>query len=170
LRYRQQPRSVPPVGGLIETCTTFEIEGTGTRITITHSGFGDGDQWDFILESMSAGSDESVADLILYLETGVGFPRHPVERGYHGIQAHEVPAGLVVYAVEPDTFATRLGLQRGDLLVELGGAPVFGYRELWTIARASEPGTETSAAWVRDRALYRGTAALGRRPTASVAG
>jgi len=164
LRYRQSGGPVPRLPGPIETCMTFETEGSGTRISITHSGFGDGADWATALESITRGADESVADLILYLETGVGFARHPMERSYHGIQAREVPAGLQVHAVDDGTFGARLGLEPGDLLVEVAGAPIFGYRELWTVARATPPGTAATASWIRDGALHQGTAALGARP------
>ena len=168
LRYKQGPGPNPPLPGPIETCMTFEIDGTGTRISITHSGFGDGDDWAMSLESISRGADESVADLILYLETGVGFPRHPMEASFHGIQAREIAAGLVVHAVVPGTFGHELGLTRGDIIVEVAGAPVFGYRELWTIARSRQPGTPATVSWIRDGALHRGVATLGPRPVENV--
>jgi len=168
LRYRHGPGPVPRLPGPIETCMTFEEEGSGTRISITHSGFGDGADWATALESISRGADESVADLILYLETGVGFARHPIERSFHGIQAREVPAGLVVHAVDPDTFGAALGLRPGDLVVEVGGAPVWGYRELWTVSRATTPGTEVTASWIRAGELHRGVATMGVRPAAGV--
>jgi uncharacterized protein YndB with AHSA1/START domain len=164
LRYKQGPGPIPPLPGPIETCMTFEVDGTGTRISITHSGFGDGEDWAMSLESVSRGADESVADLILYLETGVGFARHPMESSFHGITAREIPAGLVVHGVTPGTYGHELGLQRGDILVEVAGAPVFGYRELWAIARSREPGTSATASWIRDGALLRGAATFGRRP------
>jgi uncharacterized protein YndB with AHSA1/START domain len=169
LSYRQAPGPRPQWPGPIESCMTFEVEGDGTRISITHSGFGDGEAWATALESISRGADESIADLILYLETGVGFARHTMERSYHGIRGREVRTGLVVTDVDPGTFGDELGLQPGDLLVEVGGAPVFGYRELWTVARVSEPGTSAEAAWVRDGALRRARATLGRRPMPEMA-
>jgi uncharacterized protein YndB with AHSA1/START domain len=161
LRYRQSGGPVPRLPGPIETCMTFEADGTGTRISITHSGFGDGDDWATALESISCGADESVADLVLYLETGVGFARHPMQGGYHGITAREVPAGLVVHAVDPGTFGASLELQRGDILVAAGGAPVFGFRELWTIARATPAGSELTASWIRGGELHHGSATMG---------
>jgi uncharacterized protein YndB with AHSA1/START domain len=165
LRYRDAGGPALGRPGPIETCMTFEAEDTGTRITIVHSGFGDGDDWAAALESVTRGADETVADLILYLETGVGFPRHPIEQGHHGIRAREAPAGLVVHAVDPGAFGDLLGLAPGDLLVEVGGAPVFGFRELWAVARATPPGRETTASWIRGGELHRGSAVLGSRPT-----
>lgn len=169
LRYSQNGGQVPRLPGPIETCMTFEADGAGTRISITHSGFGVGDDWATALESISQGADESVADLILYLETGVGFARHPMERSYHGIQAREVPAGLVVHAVDPGTFGAALGLEPGDLLVEVGGAPVFGYRELSTVARMTPVHSEVSVSWIRGGQLHNGSATLGPRPIAKIA-
>jgi uncharacterized protein YndB with AHSA1/START domain len=151
-----------------EMTVALEATDSGTRVTITHSGFGDGDDWDRALDSVTRGSEESIADLILYLETGVPFPRHPAERSFHGIAAHTVPAGLKVQAVHPASFAQRLGLQPGDLVVEIGGAPVFGYHELWFFTREHNPGEIAAAAWIRDGELMRGSAELGSRAEALV--
>ena len=167
-RLRYGGSGVPGQLGPSETCMTFEATDTGTRITIVHSGFGDGADWAAALDAVSRGTDETIADLILYLETGVGFPRHPIERSYHGIRARELAAGLVVHAVDPGAFGARLGLEPGDLLVEVGGAPVFGHRELWTVARATPPGREATATWIRAGELHRGSAILGPRPRPAV--
>jgi uncharacterized protein YndB with AHSA1/START domain len=47
---------------------------------------------------------------------------------------------------------------------EVGGAPVFGYRQLWTVARATPPSREATASWIRGSELHRGSAVLGPRP------
>ena len=54
---------------------------------------------------------------------------------------------------KPAGFADQLGFQPGDVLVELGGAAVFGHRELWFFMRQHQPGDEAEAAWVRDGQL-----------------
>jgi S1-C subfamily serine protease len=92
-----------------------------------------------------------------------------MEGGYHGIQAREIPAGLVVHAIDPGTFGASLDLQRGDILVAVGGAPVFGYRELWTVARATAVGSEVTASWIRGGELHHGSATMGRRPMVKAA-
>jgi hypothetical protein len=58
------------------------------------------------------------------------------------------------------SFADHLGLQPGDVLVELGGAAVFGHRELWFFMRQHRPGDDADAAWVRGGQLVRGRARL----------
>jgi uncharacterized protein YndB with AHSA1/START domain len=142
----------------------LEATDSGTKVVITHSGFGEGDDWKQALSATGRGVDETIADLVCYLETGVGVRRHPrLGESFHGIGAREVPAGLEVSSVQPGTFAEKLGLQGGDLLVELAGAAVFGFAELNFCTREHQPGELLEAAWVRSGRLTRGTAELGRR-------
>lgn len=143
-----------------EMTVVFEAMESGTRITITNSGFGETED----LSGVQRGQEETIADLILYLETGVAFPRHHRgEKSWIGFAARERRLGLEVVSVQPSTFADRLGLQGGDLLVELGGASVFGFAEVQFFTKEHAPGEQASAAWIRNGALMRGTAELGSR-------
>jgi S1-C subfamily serine protease len=143
---------------------TFEAMESGTRITITNAGFGEGEEWERDLENAMRGQAETVKDLILYLETGVAFPRHHHgEKSWIGFQAREVPAGLQVGPVQPGTFADRVGLRTGDILVELGGASVFGFAEVQFFTKEHAAGETADAAWIRDGDLMRGSAELGSR-------
>jgi uncharacterized protein YndB with AHSA1/START domain len=150
-----------------EVTVVFEELERGTRITFTRAGFDDGEDWDGLFDATAAGTDETLADLILYLETGVAFPRHFSEKSYHGLDpAIDTPAGVVVTDVATGTFADRLGLRRGDLLVELGGAAVYRRSDLWFFVREHGAGEEADAAWVREGRLVRGRAVLGLRERA----
>jgi uncharacterized protein YndB with AHSA1/START domain len=150
--------------GTREMTVVFEAVDMGTRITITNSGFGEGADWERDLENAMRGQAETISDLILYLETGVAFPRHHRgEKSWIGFNGREVPAGLEVGPVQPGTFAERLGLRPGDILVELGGASVFGFREVQFFTKEHAAGETAEAAWVRDGALMRGQATLGER-------
>lgn len=152
------------VPGTREMTAVFEAIDTGTRITITQSGFGEGADWDRDMAGAQRGLNETIADLILYLETGVAFPRHlHGEKSFHGIAAKETPAGLQVAAVQSGTFAGRLRLEPGDLLVELGGAAIYGFAELSFFIKEHGLGEQATAAWVRDGKLMRGSAELGAR-------
>ena len=152
------------VPGTREMAVVFEAVEAGTRITITQSGYGDGEEWERDMSGAVRGLNETIADLILYLETGVAFPRHlQGEKSFHGFAAKEVPAGLEVRSVQPGTFAGRLGLKAGDILVELGGAAVFGFAEIGFFAKEHSAGEQAGAAWVRDGRLMRGSAELGAR-------
>lgn len=159
-----EPFPSPPAG-VLEMTVMLQVTETGTRVVITHSGFGEGEDWATLLEAMSLGTDETIADLVLYLTTGVGFPRHPSERSFHGVAWRQRVDALEVTGVAPDSFAERLGLQSGDVLVELGGAAVFGMQDVAFFTREHGPGETVDAAWIRDGKLMRGKAELGVRPT-----
>lgn len=149
---------IPP--GTREMTVVFEAVESGTRITITNSGFGDADD----LSGVMRGQEETIADLILYLETGVAFPRHHHgEKSWIGFSAADLRAGLQIRSVQPGTFAGKLGLQAGDILVELGGASVFCWAEVQFFTKEHAPGETSSAAWIRDGKLMRGSADLGAR-------
>lgn len=146
--------------GTREMTVVFEAIESGTRITITNSGFGESED----LSGVMRGLAETIADLILYLETTVAFPRHHHEvKSWIGFAGREVPAGLEVMSVQSGTFAGRLGLRRGDLLVELCGASVFSFAEVQFFTKEHTPGEQAAAAWVRGGQLMRGLAELGPR-------
>jgi hypothetical protein len=156
--------------GTREMTIVLEAADSGTRVVITNSGFGDGAEWDADLEAVTHGLGETVADLQLYLQTGVAFPRH--HRGVHvdlGFSAKKIPAGVEVEAVQAGSFADKLGLEPGDVVVELDGAGVFGFAELQYFTKTHTPGDKAEAGWIRSGQLTRGSAELGARlPVASV--
>jgi uncharacterized protein YndB with AHSA1/START domain len=166
LRYTERHEGRPFT---TEVTVVFEEVSTGTRVTFTRAGFDDGGEWDALFKATAHGTDETLADLVLYVETGVAFPRHFSEKSYHGLDlAIETAAGVVVTDVDPGTFGDRLGLRRGDVIVELGGAAVFKRSDLWFFVREHGAGEDADAAWVRDGQLMRGRASLGSRAAAPV--
>jgi S1-C subfamily serine protease len=68
-----------------------------------------------------------------------------------------------VRRVQPGTFAARLGLAPGDLLVALDGAGVFGLSDLAFFAKLRAAGETAEARWIRVGALLHGSAVLGER-------
>jgi uncharacterized protein YndB with AHSA1/START domain len=149
----------------IETTVVFEASASATRITITRSGFGDSDQWRLFAESTSLGWDESIADLIAYIETGVRADRHyssqnPAPKGSLGAQMRETPAGVRITYVVPGGFAEEAGMQAGDLLLRLAAASVFRRSDVWCVERVLKPGQELDAEYVRDGKLLIGRGRL----------
>jgi uncharacterized protein YndB with AHSA1/START domain len=140
-----------------EVTVTFEAVESGTRITITHAGFGDG-SWDDWLEGTSNGWDQAIADLIAYLETGVAARRFVVPFDNFGLRLRETTAGLRVTEVSPGGVGHQAGLVSGDLLLTAGGAPVFAIGELWAVARlVGRPGCDVELEWVHDSERRAGT-------------
>ncbi len=108
---------------------------------------------------MTIGWSHIVADVLLYLERGVAGGRHVRPWATLGCNVHETPGGLEIDAVWGG-FAERVGMQRGDLLLTVAGAPVVTRRELETVTRVCPTGGEIEATWVHERALTGATSAL----------
>jgi uncharacterized protein YndB with AHSA1/START domain len=146
----------------LDVTVTFEQEGTGTRITFTRSGFGDSEEWRLFREAQSLGMDETLYDLILYLETGVAGRRHVHSKpaGNLGASMIESRRGVEVVKVVPGGFAEQAGLLAGDTLVRLAGASVFRRSDIVVLQRAFGPGTEVEVDYVREGKLLTGHARL----------
>lgn len=120
-----------------EPCAGTEIvvaladDGTGTRITVVRSGFGD--RLPAPRDLMAVGWRHIVADLHTSLATGAHARRHLRPWGDLGASARPQAGGMRLSAVRPGALADRLGLRDGDLLVVLAGAPVSGWDDLVTV-------------------------------------
>ena len=75
LRFIRQEEGPGHIPGTTELAVTFEEISTGSRIHIVHSGFGDSEKWLGKRESVAQGWSNCIADLALYVETGVRFNR-----------------------------------------------------------------------------------------------
>lgn len=146
--------------GWYETTVTFEEVSSGTRITIVRSGFGDSEAWHHFAENTEAGGDELIADLILYLETGVRASRHFSFRSGLGATTLPSGAGVQITHVVPGGFAAEAGMQAGDLLLWLNGAPVVRLSDVGFFTREHAPGEEIEAAYVRGGEVLRGRGRL----------
>jgi hypothetical protein len=91
-----------------EIVVALEDERSGTRVTVTQSGFGG--FLDVMGELAEVGWTHIVADLALALGHGVSGGRHLMPWGSLDAQVHTTPAGLVVDAVADGGLADRLGL------------------------------------------------------------
>src|SRR5262249_48115216 len=110
LRYKQFAGS-PETG--IDVTVTFESVASGTRARVTNAGFGG----ESILTSRAvrAGMDETYADLVLYLEHGVAFPRHRdlASNTTLGAVARDTMAGAEVTDIEAGQLAEQVGIVPG---------------------------------------------------------
>ena len=160
LCYRQW--AADPETGIDVTVVFEPVEG-GTKITVTHAGFGG----DSILKSDSVrnGMFENYADLILYLDHGISYPRHRdnTTEAWLGALFLDAGAGAEVSDVDAGGFADEVGLQPGDILLQLGAGAVFGNREAMFFVREHGVGDEVEAVWAHDGTLHRGAGRLTQR-------
>jgi uncharacterized protein YndB with AHSA1/START domain len=158
LAYRQWAES--PEGG-IDVTVVFEAIEHGTRITFTQVGFGDPTR--FTTEPVNRGMDETLQDLVLWLEHGIAFPRHRDVRARAGLGADfaRVPGGLGITRVEDGSFAGEVGMRPGDVLLQLGHGPVFDHGDVNFFTRDHEAGDEVDVVFARAGEVQRGRGRLG---------
>jgi hypothetical protein len=140
----------------VEMSMRLEVTETesGARVTLTRSGFGEGDMFDIRQTSKLVAWTEAMHDLAVYLECGVDLRRlhasHPDHQNSStGVQFREEPGGMRVTATQPGSFGEQAGLGEGDLVVRLAGVPVFERSDLWLLTRLSPAGQETAVQYVR---------------------
>jgi uncharacterized protein YndB with AHSA1/START domain len=134
-----------------EVTVRLEPEGEGTRVEVIHAGagHGEGEAGEAMVELVTHGWGQAIADLLFYVETGVAVKRFVRPMQHPGMFVREKPSGLVVSQVDEAGFAARAGLQPGDRLLAVGGAPVFTIPELWVLMRTHEPGDKLAVEYLR---------------------
>jgi uncharacterized protein YndB with AHSA1/START domain len=162
LRYKQW--AATPAAG-IDVTVTFEAVTGGTRITMTQAGFGGPSI--FQSDGVQHGMDETLADLVLYLEHGVRFPRHRDLQGTSMLLAdlRPVPGAVEIGTVPPDSGAAAAGLEPGDLVLQLGEGAVFGLSDVAFFCREHDVGEEVDIVWARAGDVHRGRLRLDPRQT-----
>ena len=128
-----------------EITVVLEHEASGTKITVTQSGF---PAWfASAADAFAIGWRHIVADFALYLDRGVRGRRHARPWAMLGCSMHETVPGLEVDEVMPGSLAARIGVRPGDIVLTVGGAPIVTRAELETMMRIAGD-TEVEVEWV----------------------
>jgi hypothetical protein len=141
-----------------EIAVRLEQTGTGTRVTVVQSGFG---AFLEILgrDTVFAHGHQIVNDLRLYIERGVtvaGTAWGP----FLGANPKQTPIGLEIESVQPASFAERVGLQPGDLLLTLRGVRIHDLQQLWTVLTLTDAAAPSEASWLRGAEVQAGKASF----------
>ena len=120
--------------------------------------------WDEWLEGTAIGWRQAIADLVVYLRTGVPARRFVAAMHSPGMTMRDTDAGVEVAASRPATLADQAGLAAGDLLLRVGGVPVFAITDVWVLMREHGPGTELEIEYVRSDERRHGRAGWPPRP------
>ena len=151
------------IPGLMEITVVFENVESGTKITVTRCGFGEAAAWEVFGQSNTLGWDEAIADLKLYVRTGVRAPRHaPDLRSSIAAWPINNDGAVELAEVRPGGFADQAGLAAGDILLKLDQAGIYQISDIWLFTRARRAGEEVEVSYIRDRALRSGRARLSR--------
>ena len=141
--------------GRCEFTVTFESIETGSALTVTRFGFGEGEDADIFSASHRLGWEHGFRDLVLYLETGQLVKRHwdGCTLSSLGISYRETNWGLQVCQVAEKGVGADAGLQRGDRLVRLANVPVYQRSDVWVLNSLHPAGTEIDVEFVRGKDL-----------------
>lgn len=138
-----------------EFTITFESRETGSAITVTRFGFGEGEDADIFSISNGLGWEHGFRDFVLYLETGQIVKRHydGCTLSCLGMSYVETPGGIEVRRVGDQGAARDAGLERGDRLVRIGGIPVYTRSDVWLTNSVHPVGTEVEIEFIRGMEL-----------------
>jgi hypothetical protein len=145
----------PPCADTI-IAITFEHAGTGARIRVVQSGFderfvaGAGDAFTIHAEHI-------YADLRLFFDRGVVAQRAWRPWTPLGAVVATGPLGLSVRHVGGG-WAERVGLEAGDVLLTVAGAPLYSTSDLGVVERIVRPGQDVGASWARGAVRMEATA------------
>lgn len=132
--------------------------GGGTHVMIESGGTA-ARPWPELAPNVATGWDQCVADLIALLDYEVRLSRHGF-RNWLGVRVKPHPIGLEALGAAPGTWAERVGVAPGDLLLQIGRAPLFSVQDVWNVGRTADPGDELELLALRDGALLRLAAPL----------
>jgi hypothetical protein len=147
----------------VEMSLTLEAIGGGTRLTLTRSGFGSGDDWIAGNTAKLQGWEDALHDLGLYLESGLALQRIHEWKCAFAVALYEAPGGLRAGSVLDGGFAEEAGIEPGDLVIRIAGAPVFRRSDQWLIQRLFNPGDVVEIEYVRNGEVLNGRGALSPR-------
>ena len=157
MRWTQGPGILP---GTTDVTVVLEAVEHGTRISVTHAGFGDGHDWIDELQAHTLGWERIITDLVLYLEHGVRRPRAHRRHSRFGLVTLDTPAGVEVVDVVPGSFADQAGLASGDLVLEIDAAGVYDRSDIWLLADEHGPGEELEVVYARGSHVLHGRGTL----------
>lgn len=155
---------------------TLTSQNDHTHLTLTHRGIPADDT--IMRDELQQGWEAGLENLKSVLETGVD--KRVYERPFLGIfvagvvtaeQAEAlglpVAGGVRINGAMADTGAAALGLQDGDILVNLGGSEVTDFPSLQAAIRPFKIGEKVKVTYYREGEKQSGMMELGQRPLPS---
>lgn len=157
----------------------LEADKGGSRVTLTHSGIGDGEPWVKSIEGFKREWESSLENLQSMLETGLDqrIYRRPMfgMAGANQVDAdfakkHNLPVeeGLQLTVVIDGLSAHNAGIRKGDILVGLGEYVIKDFPTLRDALGAHKAGDRVEAKYYRDGKLQTVTLEFLGRPKPNV--
>lgn len=161
--------------GETECDITFAAEGNGTRLTIIHRGFGEGDEWAAAQVAYRHHWEQAMTDLAYYLQTGLdrrimmrpmlGVLPGELDAGRkekHGLQ--HVESGVFLTSIVPGGGAEKSGLIANDVLVEMEGEQIKDYYDMSRVIGRHQAGETIPVVVWRGNEKLNVSLTFGQRP------
>jgi uncharacterized protein YndB with AHSA1/START domain/uncharacterized damage-inducible protein DinB len=140
----------------------------GTRLTLTHSGFGIGKKWAGQAQGAAREWNRVLDNLRSVLETGIDPRAARQPRVGLRFETAKGMAGIVVTSVLPDGPAERAGLQKDDIIVRFNGQPIRSEADFMFVFFKCHPGQRVRASYWRGDVRSAMTIVLGMRPVPEI--
>jgi S1-C subfamily serine protease len=85
--------------------------------------------------------------------------------GYIGVNLSQTPDGIVIVTVQPDTPASKAGLQEGDIITKVNDTAVATTEQLSSVLQSLAPGTKVTITVSRNGSPSTFELTLAERPT-----
>lgn len=153
---------------------TLAPQGSGTLVTIEHSGFGTGAAWEKASKESLSGWQRGLDNLASVLETGEDL--RIVRRPMMGIVLSDfneeiarqagvpVSTGIRLDSTAPGLGAEAAGLQKGDVLVEIDEQPITDFASLTNALQGHLAGDRVTVGYYRGLERRSVSMELSRRP------
>ncbi len=160
--------------GETQVSIALEPDPKGPRVEITHSGFGEGAAWDAARQRVSHGWEVGLDNLESIFDTGADL--RLTQRPMLGIMGSDFNERIAAEIGVPVTEGARIqtaiegmgpalaGMQSGDVIVEMDGAPMRDWSDLGTVLREHKAGDEIGVGFYRGQTKHEVTMVLSKRP------
>ncbi len=155
--------SVMEPGETTVQVTLKPVEG-GTKVMLTHSGFGAGKKWAGRAEECEREWNGGLDNLKSTLETGVDLRELGRPRIGVGFETAEGNVGVLLTAVISGSPAELAGLCKGDVIVRMGGRKVSNQDDFIAIFSSCRAGQRVPVTFLREGKRQTVTVELGTRP------
>jgi uncharacterized protein YndB with AHSA1/START domain len=157
---------------------TLAPQGSGTLVTIEHSGFGTGAAWEKASKESQSGWQRGLDNLASVLETGEDL--RIVRRPMMGIGLSDfneeiarqagvpVSTGIRLDSTAPGMGAEAAGLQKGDVLVEIDDQPITDFASLTNALQGHVAGDRVMVGYYRGPERRSVSMELSRRPLPTI--
>ncbi len=147
--------------------TLKPVEG-GTKVTLTHTGFGTGKKWAGRAEESEREWNGGLDNLKSTLETGLDLRQMNQPRLGLGWETAPGETGALVTAVVAGGPCDQAGLTRGDVIAGFAGRKVKSEQDLLTTFYSCRAGQRVPVAFLREGKRHKTTVELGKRPVPQV--